>query len=52
MKVKELINKLQELNETEKEVYFDDEEWGVRPVDEVIVTDFSSDIKVVLKSYN
>lgn len=50
MKVKELIKQLQELNEPEKEVYFDDEEWGIRPVSEVDNRPYEEE--VVLRSYN
>ena len=49
MKVKDLIFKLQELNEPEKEVCFDDYEWGNLSITEVAIEEYSDYEPVLLK---
>ena len=50
MTVSELINELQKIKNKNMKVYFDDEEWGEREVDKVILNNLN--IKsILIKSY-
>lgn len=52
MTVEELIKELQKIEDKSKMVYFEDEEWGKREVNEVILNDNSVNYNIVLISHN
>jgi len=49
--VEDLIKKLQEIEDKTKEVCYDDEEWGRRKVDDVVIDLSFHDEPVMLKNF-